>query len=264
MIRNRPVARPRQSGTGRFSIPHKAMRRVKRAPKRRAWPAEKIELWTLDRIKPYGKNPRTHSEDQVELIAKNMQRFGVTTPVLVDQDGVLIYGHGRLLAAQKLKFKTLPVCVAPADWSEADKKAYRVADNQLGLLSMWDVPNLKGELGELDAVNFDLQMLGFGAAELKAWTMPELVDPLAEWRDMPEFIQASAQAFRTIVVHFKDENAVQAFAALVQQAIGPKTRFIWFPPEKNASQKDQAYESTVPGLRRDKRPVRHSANDQDA
>ena len=133
--------------------------------KRRAWPAERVQLWPLARIKPYPNNPRTHSEEQVRQIANSMQRFGVTSPVLVDERGVLIYGHGRLRAAQFLKLARLPVVVAKG-WLEDDKRAYRIADNQIALNAEWDVPLLSVELRELSLSGYDMPLLGFGDMEL--------------------------------------------------------------------------------------------------
>jgi ParB-like chromosome segregation protein Spo0J len=142
-------------------------------PKLREWPADKTERWPLDKIIPYERNPRFHSEEQIAQIAASIQRFGVTTPVLVDEQGVLIYGHGRLLAAKQLGLKEFPVAIARG-WSEDEKRAYRVADNQLGLASEWDMPALNAELIELSAAGFDMSLLGFDAVELTDMMVPEL------------------------------------------------------------------------------------------
>src|SRR4051794_22005077 len=135
----------------------------------RPWPADKVERWSLDRIKPYPRNARLHSEEQVEQIAASMRKFGVTAPVLVDEDGVLIFGHGRLRAAQKLGLAELPVSVA-VGWPEDDKRAYRITDNQLALNSEWDLPALKLELQELKLAEFNMPLLGFTDADLLLFT----------------------------------------------------------------------------------------------
>src|SRR5215831_3454141 len=98
----------------------------------RPWPADRVERWSLMRIHEHPQNPRLHSDEQIEQIAASMRRFGVTAPVLVDEDGWLIYGHGRYRAAQKLGYAELPVAVARG-WSEEEKRAYRIVDNQLAL-----------------------------------------------------------------------------------------------------------------------------------
>lgn len=110
-----------------------------------------------------------HSDDQVKQIATSMQRYGVTTPLLVDEQGVLLYGHGRRAAAALLGYATLPVSIARG-WAEADKAAYRIWDNQSGLLSEWNIPLLKAEVGMLKAEDYDLQLLGFPELELVEFT----------------------------------------------------------------------------------------------
>jgi ParB/Sulfiredoxin domain len=157
-------------------------KRLKAKPKaaeRRPWPANKIEQWPLGRIKPYAKNPRTHNEAQVAQIVASMKRYGVTAPVLVDEKGVLIYGHGRLLAAQQLELPKFPVVVARG-WSEEDKKAYRIADNQIALNAEWDYPSLQVELTELSMLGYDMPLLGFNDLELVQFLAGVGGEPAAE------------------------------------------------------------------------------------
>src|SRR5512146_293876 len=92
------------------------------------WPAAKVSLWPIGKIKPYPHNPRTHPPAQIELIARSMKEDGVTAPILVDEKGVIIYGHGRLAAARQCGFKRYPVAVARG-WSDARKRAARIKDN---------------------------------------------------------------------------------------------------------------------------------------
>ena len=132
----------------------------------KSWPADAVERWSLDRIKPYPQNARLHSERQIAQIAASFERFGVTAPILVDEDGLLIYGHGRRAAAELLGYPELPVSIARG-WTEAEKKAYRIADNQLGALSEFDMPLLQAEISELSFIGFDMPLLGFDAPQLK-------------------------------------------------------------------------------------------------
>jgi ParB-like nuclease domain len=148
-------------------MPRAATKKPADAPLK-AWPADSVERWPIAKIKPYARNARLHSEDQVQQIAASMKKFGVTTPLLVDEDGVLIFGHGRRRAAEVLGYKELPVSIARG-WSEDDKKAYRIADNQLGLTSEWDLPLLQIELKELKASEFELPVLGFPELKLVAF-----------------------------------------------------------------------------------------------
>ena len=94
------------------------------------WPATKIVLTETKKLVPYARNSRVHSEEQVAQIAASIQEWGFTVPILVDEKNTLIAGHGRLLAAQKLELKKVPVMVAK-NWSDAQKAAYVIADNKL-------------------------------------------------------------------------------------------------------------------------------------
>lgn len=109
---------------------------------------------------PYVNNSRTHSEEQVNQIASSIKEFGFTNPILIDEQGGIIAGHGRVLAANKLKIDTLP-CIILAGLTEAQKKAYIITDNQLALNSGWDLDTLKLELENLKELDFDLELLGF-------------------------------------------------------------------------------------------------------
>jgi DNA modification methylase len=128
--------------------------------------ADRIELWPIDRLRAYERNPRTHSEAQVDQIAASMIEFGWTNPVLVDEQGGVLAGHGRLLAARKLGLAEVPV-IRFEQFSEAQKRAYRIGDNQLALNSTWDEPLLAEETGWLRDEKFDLDLLGFDATELE-------------------------------------------------------------------------------------------------
>jgi ParB-like chromosome segregation protein Spo0J len=108
----------------------------------RPWPAERIEYWAIERLIPYASNARVHSETDLDKIADSLRRWGWTNPVLVDEHGVLIAGHGRVRAAAKLGLTSIPVMVARG-WSEEEKRAYRLADNQLAARASWDLDLLR-------------------------------------------------------------------------------------------------------------------------
>jgi DNA modification methylase len=129
------------------------------------WPADKVERRPLLSLVPYAKNARTHSDAQVAQIAASIREWGWTTPVLVDETSNIIAGHGRVLAAQKLGLANVPVMVA-VGWSEAQKRAYVIADNKLAENAGWDESILKLELAELKLGGLDLGLLGFDAPEL--------------------------------------------------------------------------------------------------
>ena len=138
-------------------------------------PADKVERWAINKLVPYARNARTHSDEQVGQIAASIKEWGWTTPVLVDETGSIIAGHGRTLAAQRLQMTEVPVMVAKG-WSEAKKRAYVLADNKLALNAGWDNEMLALELGEIGDLGFDLDLTGFSADEIAA-LMPEEIPP---------------------------------------------------------------------------------------
>jgi DNA modification methylase len=130
------------------------------------WPASAVEMRSTSSLTPYIKNPRTHSKEQVTKIANAIKEWGWTTPILVDEGGVVIAGHGRLLAAEALKLEQVPVMVARG-WTEAQRRAYVLADNQIALEAGWDRELLSQELFALQEMSFDLKLTGFGVMDLK-------------------------------------------------------------------------------------------------
>ena len=120
----------------------------------------------LGELIPYARNPRTHSDAQVAQIAASIREFGWTNPVLVDGANGIIAGHGRVLAARKLGLDRVPV-IELAHMSEAQKRAYVLADNQLALNAGWDEALLRLELADLSELGFDLGLIGFGEGELE-------------------------------------------------------------------------------------------------
>jgi DNA modification methylase len=141
----------------------------------------KVELRGIESIKPYEQNPRVNDQ-AVEAVAKSLREFGFRQPIVVDADGVIICGHTRYKAAQKLGLKQVPVHVA-TDLTPAQVKAYRIADNQTATLAEWNMDLLPLELKDLQGMNFDLDLLGFSAEDLGALLAPAgnegLTDPNA-------------------------------------------------------------------------------------
>lgn len=128
------------------------------------WPADHVERWPIEKLKAYGSNARIHSDAQIAQIVASMREWGWTIPVLVDEKGQLIAGHGRIEAAKKIGFGSVPVMVAKG-WSPKQIKAYRIADNQLTLNASWDLKLLSVELEGLADMQ---QLIGFGEGELEA------------------------------------------------------------------------------------------------
>lgn len=136
----------------------------------------KIVYKNKSEIIPYVNNSRTHSDKQVAQIAASIKEFGFTNPVLIDEDGGIIAGHGRLLAAEKLGIETVPT-ITLKGLTESQKKAYVIADNKLALNAGWDEDLLKLEIQTLNELDFDLNLLGFSSDELNDFMdVPSLND----------------------------------------------------------------------------------------
>jgi len=124
-----------------------------------------IEHLALDALIPYARNSRTHSDEQVAQVAASIREFGFTNPVLIDGDGGIIAGHCRVMAARKLGLDNVP-CIRLAHLTEAQKRAYIIADNKLALNAGWDDTLLALELQELQALDYDLALTGFMGDEI--------------------------------------------------------------------------------------------------
>ena len=127
--------------------------------------AQRIELWPYDRLRPYERNARTHSTEQVAKIAASIAEFGFTNPILVDSDDGIIAGHGRLMAAKELGLAEVPVIVLD-HLTDAQRRAYILADNRLAELAGWDDSLLLAELQDLQADGFDIGLTGFSDDDL--------------------------------------------------------------------------------------------------
>ncbi|MGV1199651.1 site-specific DNA-methyltransferase [Enterococcus casseliflavus] len=126
---------------------------------------ERFEKVDIDKLVPYARNARTHSKEQVKQIQASMREFGFINPVIVDKDYNLIAGHGRILAAKEEGIKQVP-CVFVEHLTEAQKRAYILADNRLAMNAGWDDEMLAVELSDLQGEDFDLDLLGFDTDEL--------------------------------------------------------------------------------------------------
>ena len=142
--------------------------------------ARKIELWPLSRLKPYANNARTHSADQVQQIAASIATYGFNNPILVDTEDGIIAGHGRLSAAQSLQLEHVPVIVLD-HLTDAQRRAYILADNRLAELAQWDDDLLVGELEALGDDGIDISSLGWSPDELD-----QLQEDLEEMLEMDD------------------------------------------------------------------------------
>ena len=126
---------------------------------------ERFEKVNIDRLVPYVRNARTHSKEQILQLRASLREFGFVNPVIVDKDLNVIAGHGRILAAKEEGITEVP-CVFAEHLTEAQKRAYIIADNRLALNAGWDAEMLSVELADLQAADFDVSLLGFDDAEL--------------------------------------------------------------------------------------------------
>lgn len=145
----------------------------------------KHKISKISDLIPYVNNSRTHSDEQVSQIASSIKEFGFTVPVLIDEQGGLIAGHGRIMAAKKLGMSEVPSIVLDG-LTEAQKKAYVIADNQLPLNAGWDLDKLKLEIDTLQEMDFDIDLLGFDGDFLDGLLELEPEDGLTDEDAVPE------------------------------------------------------------------------------
>jgi ParB-like chromosome segregation protein Spo0J len=187
-----------------FPVPQES----KSPPKKASWPADKVERRKVKDLAPYAKNARTHSEEQIEQIARAIEQWGWTVPCLVDEKGGLIAGHGRVLAAKQLGLDEVPVVVARG-WSKAQKRAYVLADNKLTENGGWDDDLLKVEIGELQGEGFDLTLTGFSMDEIGELLGETAADGI---EDAPE--SKYKEQFGVIVICKDEAHQQEVFESL--------------------------------------------------
>lgn len=144
-----------------------------------------IEKINIEQLLPYAKNSRTHDDAQVAQLAASIKEFGFNNPVLVDGEGTIIAGHGRVMAARKLGLDEVPA-IKLGHLTENQKKAYIIADNRLALNAGWDTEMLTLEIKDLQSEDFDLSLMGFDEEELAKLLEPEIVDGLTDPDAVPD------------------------------------------------------------------------------
>lgn len=163
-----------------------------------------VETWPIERVRPYEGNPRIIPESAIEKVAASIKTYGWRQPLVVDSEGVLVVGHTRLKAAQRLGLASVPVHVA-IDLSPEAARAYRLADNRTGEESRWNPDALDFELQALGGVGFDLALTGFDPVELPT------VGMTAEWPELPS---GDRQPFQQMTFTLHDDQAASVKAAL--------------------------------------------------
>jgi ParB-like chromosome segregation protein Spo0J len=149
----------------------------------------KIETLKTTELIPYARNSRTHSEFQISQIAGSIREFGFTNPVLIDANNTIIAGHGRVMAAHKLKLEKIP-CIRLSHLTDAQRKAYVIADNKIALNAGWDEDMLGLELADLREQDYDLDLIGFDADAIESFLNPpepEIAEVDFNGRTMQEY-----------------------------------------------------------------------------
>lgn len=202
----------------------------------------------IDLLIPYARNSRTHSDEQVQQIASSIKEFGFTNPVLIDEQGGIIAGHGRIMAAKKLGLAEVP-CIVLDGLSEAQKKAYIIADNKLALNAGWDDELLKIELEQLKELDFDLGLIGFSDDELALLMGGETTEGLVDEDQVPELVDDPVTVLGDVWLLGNhrlmcgDSTSIDAVEKLMQ---GEKADFCFTSPPYNAAIKSAQMHSKAP------------------
>ena len=179
------------------------------------WPADAIERRPLAALVPYARNARTHSDEQIAQIAASITEWGWTMPILVDEGGMIIAGHGRVLAAARLGIGEVPVMIARG-WSDAQKRAYVLADNKLTLNAGWDEGLMRLEMSDLAGMGFDIPLMGFDAEEIASFGIG------IDATDMPALSDADRSSFRQMTFTLHESQIPAVLEAIARaKAAGP-------------------------------------------
>ena len=170
----------------------------------------KVENRSVADLIPYAANSRTHSDAQVAQIAASIREFGWTNPILIDGDGTIIAGHGRLMAARKLGLDEVPAIVLD-HLTKAQQRALVIADNQLALNAGWDMEMLKAEIDALNFDGFELDLLGFDDKELAKILGNEAEKPIQE-KDFPDEME------NQMLLSFADEQTMEEWYQKAEEA----------------------------------------------
>jgi len=158
----------------------------------------KIKYVPTKHLEPYSGNSRTHSTDQIDQIVRSINEFGFTNPILLGDGNEVVAGHGRLQAALRLNLDFVPT-ITLEGLTKAQRKAYVIADNQLALNAGWDFDALRIEIEDLDSLDFNLGLLGFGEQEL------ERILGIEEIPDADEFTGDSENKWQ-LLIEYNNEN----------------------------------------------------------
>lgn len=183
------------------------------------------ELVDTKSLKDHPKNRNKHPQEQIQRLAKLYESHGIRHPIIVSKNsGFIVAGHGRRLAALLAGVERFPVVYQSFDSEEAEY-AFIQSDNAIALWSTLDIVQINEDLVAMGA-NFDADLLGLKPFLIESG---DSFDANAEWKGMPEFDQKDKRAFKTIQLHFHDQDAINKFVKLTGVTITESTRYLWYP-----------------------------------
>lgn len=174
-----------------------------------------LENVKVNSVTPYSRNARKN-DHAVQEVVKSIERTGYRSPILVDENMVVLAGHVRLKAIKAMGWKEIPFIVQFSDLTEEQKLEYRIRDNKTAEIAEWDY-----EILEEDFPREQLEAFGFIDKGIN--------DVYEEWKGMPEFEMDGGGAYRDIIIHFTDKEAVEKFSQLIGHPVTDTTKYIWFP-----------------------------------
>jgi hypothetical protein len=200
-------------------------------------PEWKYELVPVDGLKPHPRNYRKHPEDQLAHIIQSIKDHGIYRNVVVTEDGTILAGHGVVLASKKMGMEKIPVKKLDIDPMSVLALKILTGDNEISHLGEIDDRELSELLKEINNISVD-KLLGTGFTEdmlsnLTFLTIQEgEINPMEEWKGMPEYGNTDKTAWHSILVHFKSQDDLRDFSKLIKQMMTAKTKYIWFPEQK--------------------------------
>jgi hypothetical protein len=201
----------------------------------------KYEKVSIDTLLNDETNVREHNDRNLSAIKASLEKFGQQKPIVVDGEGVVVAGNGTLEAARQLGWKNIEV--VRTKLKGADAVAYAIADNRTAELAVWNEEKLAKALETLQAdESINELVTGFSPVDLEQLSVPfEKTNWEDEWLDMPEFTTEDKQAYRSIMVHTKDEKAWGKFVKQLGISVSNKAKYLWFPEIEIAHHADKRY-----------------------